>query len=678
MNYIKKKGLINLCAILILMMTMTTYYADEYNGSETSGKYYITDINAYINGKYIDSWNINGRTYINIDELSNYGYEVVKNDDIGVTKILSNYHSDREAIVYESIAYTLYEGYDEVYGDFIDYVEPSYEIVGTMHGSIELIGSAKDTVTIHFSKAVKEEYMNAKYIPIYYRDKNVSKYFSYNYNTKFKQLTIKIKPGRFSDYKTNNEEFCNGSGIFTIYLLNGIKDKSGIMSDKIFKYKVRFDLDMEDRMKVPSKFAWEYKSINEKVYVVGERGDVKYDIYLLDNGKKVICIEALGDFYWDETRRNIYVYSKTYLENINREYISKLKEVCKPVYEDTFENWIKSTKPNMTLEKTVYNGTVEKISSNKNEIVISFNKSIKEEYINENYIHIYRKDKPVNNWFAYNYDKETNTLKLRLKEINGKINVNNNFSRILYDQNGNIIENYVGSRFDIYIIEGIIAEDGDVLQDSLKLTCDVTWQPDGDESLSNRCYNINGKVKEITTWNINGTKILSFKEYGTRDSIKKEYEDSYAIVEPLNEKPWQYYRRIAKPLFKGFVDDWIEYVTPITELVKGEKESVIEIVNNTSSDIIIVFKKEIDERYINNEYIKIFSATNDVSHIFKYIYDKENKKLTIKKAKDVALYRSEDQKYGNTYDIYLMKGLTSTKGEKLVKPIRITVGMVWK
>ena len=661
---------------------MTTYNADEYYGGKTSGKYYTTNIKAYINGKYIDSWNINGMTYVNIDELSNYGYDVVKNDDIGVTKILANYYFDREAIVYESKADPLYENYDETYGDFIDYVDPSYKIASTPHGGIEDIGIVKDTVTVQFAKAVKEEYMNAKYIPIYYRDKNVSKYFLYNYSADSKQLTIKMKADSFSNYEFDDKnfsykDFYNARQIFTIYFLNGIEDESGIMSNKVFRYLVEFKSDMGRRIKTSSKFAGEYKSIEDKVYVVGERGSVKYDTYLLDNRKKVICIEALGAFYWDDTRRNIYVYSKTYLENIDREYISKLKETCKPVYTDTYEDWIKSTKPNMILEKTEYSKTVEKIFKNKNEIIISFNRPIKEEYINENYIHVYMKDIPMNSRFEYAYDKETNTLKLKLEKINGKIDMDNDFSRILYDQDDNIIEIYVGSRFDIYITEGIMDEDGEVLQDSLRLTCDVTWQPDNNETLTNESYDINGKIKEVTTWDIKGTKLLSFKAYDDNYNIKEEFRDSYAIVEPLNEKSWQYYRRIAKPLYKGFINDWVEDVAPITELVNGENGSAIESVSNTSSDITIEFKKDIDERYINSEYIKIFSTTSDVSYIFKYIYDKENKKLTINKFKDVALYRSEEDKDGNTYDIYLMKGLTSTTGEKLIKPVRITVGMVW-
>jgi len=686
MNFIKKIGLVSFCTVLLMMIAITPHYAYVDEEGDISGKYYTTNINAYINGKYIDSWNIDGRTYVDIDELSDYGYDVVKNDNIGVTRLLSNYYSDREATVYESVAYPLYENYNEDNGELIEYVDPSYGITATPHGPLELIGGTKDTVAIQFSKAVKAECMNAKYIPIYYRGKDVSKHFSYKYDAGSKQLTIIMNAESFSNYKFENkdstyDDIHKARALFNIYFLNGIEDEVGIKSNKTFKYMVEFGSDAGTRTNAPSKVAGKYKSVEDKVYVVGDSGNVGHRINFLNNGKKVICIEALGAFYWDETRRNIYVYSKTYEENRNREYISKLKEACKPACNDAFGDWIKSTKPSMTLEKTVFNETVEKISSNDNEIVISFNKAIREEYINEKYIQIYMKDKPMSHWFVYDYDKETNTLKLKVEaeKLNQRSDIGYDFSRAIYDKDGNIIESYIGSRFDVYMMAGMMAEDGNEMEDSLRLTCDVTWQPNGDELVSNESHDVNGKIKEVTTWNINGTKVVSLKEYVAEDKSQEELEDAYAIVESINEKPWQYYRRIAQPFYKGNVNDWVAEATPITELVKGEKDSVIENVSNTSnSEITIEFKKDIDEKYINSDHIKIFGFYNEVSNIFEYKYDKESRKLTIKKVKNRAVFKSAHDENGNTYDIYLMKGLASTDGAKLITPIRITAGMVWE
>ncbi|WP_432664434.1 hypothetical protein R9X47_28395 [Wukongibacter baidiensis] len=682
MKLMKNIILTFLCLIILFSVKVTSSFTDDDNDM-IKGKCYTTNIKAYVNGKYIESYNINGNTYVDIDQLSNYGYDVVKNDETSVTSILTNYYPDKESVVNESISYPVYENHKEDdYKDFIDYVEPSYDTVSTIHGTTKLMGTVKDTVTVHFSKNFKKEYINPKYVPIYYRDKNVSNYFLYTYDEDSKQLTIKMKPESFSNYKFDDENFTrkdyhNNREIFTVYFLNGIKDQSGATTKKVFKYCVEFDLDASARAEIPNKLIGEYTSTKDEVYVVDESGSVEHNIYSL-NGKRLICIEALGDFYWDGTRKNIYAYSITYRNNLDREYISKLKEASKALTTDTYNNLIKSTNPIMELEKTVHSEAVEKISGSMNEIVISFNKAIKEEYINEKYIPIYMKDEYVGYWFERNYDRETNTLKLTLRKINDKINLGNDFSRVLYDQDDNIIDNYIGSRFDVYLMEGIASEDGDMLKDTLRLTCDVSWRLDEDENalIKTVSSDLKQKVKEVTTWNINGTEMISFREYDA-DSLKEEYENTSSLIKPLEEMEWSYYRRIAKPLYKGFVDDWIADVTPTTELIKRENDSVVQKVGNTNSEVTIVFKKDIDESYINSEYIKIFEDSNKISYRYEknhsdfiFVYDKDNKKLVIK--------TKDSDKVSGTYDIYLMKGIASDTGEKLTEIIRLTVGIAGK
>lgn len=54
-------------------------FCESLNGKleEIAGKYYETDIKAYLNGEEITSCNIGGRTCISAEEMANHGYEVI-------------------------------------------------------------------------------------------------------------------------------------------------------------------------------------------------------------------------------------------------------------------------------------------------------------------------------------------------------------------------------------------------------------------------------------------------------------------------------------------------------------------------------------------------------------------------------------------------------------------------
>ena len=48
---------------------------------DVAGKFYYTDIKAYLNGREIESYNIGGRTFIVAENMRDYGYDVVWNEE---------------------------------------------------------------------------------------------------------------------------------------------------------------------------------------------------------------------------------------------------------------------------------------------------------------------------------------------------------------------------------------------------------------------------------------------------------------------------------------------------------------------------------------------------------------------------------------------------------------------
>lgn len=672
MSNIKKFTIISICFLIVfgLSLNIGNTLDDDFN--HISGKCYQTNIKAYINGKYIDSYNINGETYVEISQLSKYGYDVVQNDDNNTTILYSNYYPEKSVIENEVLAYPLYSYYGE-YKAFIEYIDPEFESIGTSRGPFVRIGRVKDKVTIQFAKDIKAEYLTADYIPIYYSDKDVSEYFSYDYSKDKRQLYISMKPDSFSNYhfgklNTSTGDYYDGEEEFTVYFLRGIEDVDAEINKTTFKYRVKFDLNTQ-RTKSLNKFIGEYNSDEDVAYVIGELG-MKHQIINL-NSKKLIFIEALGNFYWDQERRNIYTYSSTFRENQDKEFHIKLKEISKPIIENANNELIKSTYPRMVIENTLYDTAVEKIYSSMNQVKITFNKPISMEELDRKYIAIYMMDRDVGHHFDHYFDKETNTLTLTLsgnRYSYGDSHLYDEglFSKVFYDEEDNVVDSYLGSRFDIYLMKGIRFEDGDTLEDTMRLTCDITWYPHNQTSDNGKSSEHEGYIKEVTTWNINDSKIINFREMSAKD-YRNDNGDAAAIIYPNNLRKRTYDRRFTSPLYKGSDNDWISHVSSTTELVEYKHGGIIEKVNNIDSDIVIVFNKDIDSKYINDEYIKINSLNWHRGYI--YDYNNTNRTLIIK-----PITEPEDNIKSDTYDIYFNKGITTKSGEILLDPIRITIG----
>ena len=66
MSNIKIFAIIFMCLLVVFGFSLNIGNALDDDFNEISGKCYETNMKAYINGKYIESYNINGKTYVEI------------------------------------------------------------------------------------------------------------------------------------------------------------------------------------------------------------------------------------------------------------------------------------------------------------------------------------------------------------------------------------------------------------------------------------------------------------------------------------------------------------------------------------------------------------------------------------------------------------------------------------
>lgn len=177
----KKTIIITLICIIIFSSIV---YATRVGG--VAGKYFYSDIKAYINGKPIDSWNADGKTLICMEDLKNYGFNVEWDGEN--RKISGTF--DSQPLVLKEIAKPLYKG---EYTDWIQRTVPEMTLSVSPRGNaVDDAGTVLNEITIEFAKKMSEEYMNSKYFPVVLDDINVSDKFNYEFNKKDNILIIKL------------------------------------------------------------------------------------------------------------------------------------------------------------------------------------------------------------------------------------------------------------------------------------------------------------------------------------------------------------------------------------------------------------------------------------------------------------------------------------------------------
>ncbi|WP_202708845.1 hypothetical protein [Sporosalibacterium faouarense] len=460
----KKKMMIVL--IFTIIFTTTVYATQVGDGV---GEYYYTDIETYINGELIESWNIGGETFISIEDLSNYGFNVEWNQELREYHATFNNQPNTKPLLLRQTSEPYYNNYQEDwFDDWIEAVSPELSFTVTPRGNpVEVPGDAEDeTITIKFLKDISLDYINSKYIAIFLHEKNVSNKFSYEYDEEDNILKLKLVDHNIvHDFVKSGNKL---SEYYNVYLMKGISTITGEKMPKPLRITADISWDPEEYKTQIGEVAGQYDYSDVKAYV-NSKETKTWNI----DGKTLISVEELKNYgfetEWNQKMRRISATFKA----MDYGWATKFKQIGKPLYSGYYTDWVKSTSPKMEQGYTRNGNLVDVVYNQENEISIKFNKEISSEFINSNYIPVLLNRDNVSDKFSYVFDENNNTLKLQL--IDNKLGVMTDWGGFHRDE-ANHVGDLTGRSFDVYLLKGISTIDGEELNDTLRLTAGVLWE----------------------------------------------------------------------------------------------------------------------------------------------------------------------------------------------------------
>ncbi|SKC81915.1 hypothetical protein [Maledivibacter halophilus] len=447
--------------IWFIIITSSICFANE----EKYGDCFSTGTRAYINNQYIESWNINNKTYINIEDLDLYGFDVKWNKELKEYTAIYTNHIERSNFLLMHKAQPILKMLNnQWYNEWIKRTDPIFHSTATPHG--ELVGIAprsEGTIVIEFQKPIDTKYINKRYIPIFYRNIDVSSKFHYKFDVEKNLLEIILNNRDFIqdyNYDSNCEPRIN------VIFLDGIRSTNG----EILATPLRFSTDIKEKLDNEN-------IINEKYVGDCFKTDIKAvinywdaDIYRFDN-KNLICLDRLGKLTWDDKNRAIKV-------EINKEEDLYLYRLAKPIYNGRYKDWILRTSPEMVRSKSENDNKLDLISNEERSIKIKFAKDILPECINSNYIKMYHGRSDQSEKFNYIYNEEEDTLTLELNDTSR--DVISGIGPLFDNTEVNDMDNMEGRNYCIYILEGLRTTDGEKLPETLRLTCGTIWESEDD------------------------------------------------------------------------------------------------------------------------------------------------------------------------------------------------------
>lgn len=466
----KKIMLISMCIIIFSSIVYATRIGDVV------GKYFYTDIEAYINGEFIDSWNIGGETFICIEDLDKYGFNIQWNEELREFRAIFDNQPNIQPILLRQIAEPLcisaesyhYPQYKDWLTNWIQKTDPLMTFETTPHGdAVVCAGQTHEAITVEFAQKMSTEYINSKYIPVFLGNINVSNKFDYIFDEERNILKLQLVDhsiesafGGYSIRDANGKKMVAKS--FDVYFVEGISTVNGKKLPT--PLRLTADIEWEPDFYAPkiSDVAGEYFHTDIKAYVNGNQTD-SWNV----EGKTLILIGAVGDIEWNEELRKINVTVDS------NSKMNLLEQISDPLYKNEYADWIESTVPEMTLATTPHDNTVEAISNAIDEITIKFTQNMSEDYINSKYIPIFHNNINVSDKFIYIFDKKENILKLKLVDHSRDFIIDH-FVMSNVDVDGQ--RNLKGRNFDVYLLKGISTVNGDKLPTTLRLTSGVLWE----------------------------------------------------------------------------------------------------------------------------------------------------------------------------------------------------------
>lgn len=448
-----KRVMLVICLIII---STSICFADE----EKFGECFYSDIRAYINDQYIESWNINNKIYINIEDLDLYGFDVRWNKELKEYSAVFNNHVEYSNFMLRKKAQPLLMNLeDNWYIKWIKSTDPVFCATASPHGDrVEDIPTNEGTIIIEFGKPIDVKYINKKYIPIFYGNIDVSSKFDYKFDDGKNLLEITLNNRDFiQDYNYDSHY----EPRIDVMFLDGIRSDDG----EILTTPLRFSTDIKEKLDNENIIKEKYVGDCFKTDIKAVINNCDADVYRFDN-KNLICMERVGSQIWDGKNRTMKV-------EINNEKDLYLYGLSKPIYNGRYKDWILEA-PEMVRSESEESNDLVYISNKEGSVKIKFAKNVLPECINSNYIKLYHGSSEQSEKFKYIYNEQENTLTLELNDTSRDFITPLGY---LFDNNKvEGMDNMEGRNYDIYILEGLRTKEGEKLPVSLRLTSGIIWE----------------------------------------------------------------------------------------------------------------------------------------------------------------------------------------------------------
>jgi len=444
----------------LIIISTSICFADE----EKFGECYQSDIRAYINNQYIESWNINNELYINIEDLDLYGFDVKWNKELKEYTAIYTNHIERNNFLLMEKAQPILKMDNQWYTEWIKSTKPIFKQGATSSSTspyiVEWPQSSNGVLLIEFNKSLDSNYINSEYIPIFYRNINVSSKFDYKFDEEKNILELTLNNRDFIrdyNYKTHYEPRID------VIFLDGIRSDKGEILATPLRFSTYIKEGVDNKNIIKEKYIGDCFKTDIKAVI----NNWDADVYRLDN-KKLICIDRLArpdELIWDGKNRTINL-------EINEKEDLYLYRLAEPIYNGRYKDWILKA-PEMVRSNSENGNNLVQISNEKNLIQIKFAKDILRECINSNYIKIYHGSSEQSSKFNYTYNEQENTIILKLNDTSRDTVLGN----YLFDNNKvDGTDNMEGRNYDIYILEGLRDKEGEKLPVTLRLTCGIIWE----------------------------------------------------------------------------------------------------------------------------------------------------------------------------------------------------------
>lgn len=139
-------------------------------------------------------------------------------------------------------------------------------------------------------------------------------------------------------------------------------------------------------------------------------------------------------------------------------------------------------------------------------------------------------------------------------------------------------------------------------------------------------------------------------------NIIKSYEKEKERFLLFNKADYAYFNQ------DGWYKNWINSFSPEFNYTASSIGTAVPVKSLSDGSVIINFKKRINKKYMNENFIKVYSKKMDVSDKFKYNFDQNLLKLELKEDK---FFKKEAD-----FTLFLLEGIRTLDNEIMATPLK--------